>query len=128
MNSFNDLIIRVKNGYMAKKDSVIVNHSKINIEILKKLKDLGYIKSYEVSTDKIKKIIVDMLYDKQQSSKFTDVKVISTPGSRYYVSYKDLKPIVSGMGYSILSTPMGILTNKEARLKKTGGELLFNIW
>ena len=58
----------------------------------------------------------------------TDVQIFSKPGRRYYVSYHDLKLIMGGLGYSILSTSKGILSNKEARKSKVGGELLFSIW
>ena len=56
------------------------------------------------------------------------MKIYSTLGKRHYVSYRDLKPVLSGFGHAILSTSQGILTDKEAKLKKIGGELLFSIW
>ncbi|MCL4363651.1 30S ribosomal protein S8 [Patescibacteria group bacterium] len=70
---------------------------------------------------------IELLYQEGQPA-LTDVKVFSTSGRRYYVSYRELKPVMSGYGFSIISSPQGIVTNKEARLKKLGGELLFNIW
>lgn len=57
-----------------------------------------------------------------------DVKLFSKPGRRWYTSSKKLKPVLGGMGVGILSTPKGIMTNKEAKHKKIGGELLFEIW
>jgi small subunit ribosomal protein S8 len=126
-NSINDLIIRIKNGYMARKETVVIRHSKYGLEVLKKLKELKFITDFAVSKGAIKTIEVSLAYNKNES-KFTDVVIFSKPGRRFYVSYKDLRPVVSGLGYSILSTPIGILTNREARAKKVGGELLFNIW
>jgi small subunit ribosomal protein S8 len=126
-NSIIDLIIRVKNGYMASKEVIESPYSKFKEEILKKLLTLKFIKKYQVDGDKIKKITIYLLYEKGQSA-LTDIKIYSKPGRRLYVSYKDLKSVLSGYGYSILSTPQGILTNKEAKVKKVGGELLFSLW
>lgn len=124
-----DLIIRIKNGYMSKKYSVFCYYSKYKEKLLIKLKNLNYIKDYQIlNNEKTKRIIkIELIYiDKQPP--FTNIEIFSKPGRRYYVSYKDLKPVASGFGYSIISTPKGIMTNKEAKVNKIGGELLFNIW
>ncbi len=126
-NSINDLIIRIKNGYLAKKDTIVSPYSKFKEAVLKKLLDLKFIKSYKVDKDNFNEMTIELLYQEGQSA-LTDVKVFSTSGRRYYVSYRELKPVMSGYGFSIISSPQGIVTNKEARLKKLGGELLFNIW
>ena len=123
-NSVIDLIIRIKNGYMARKESVEIANSHLNEEVLKKLRQLGYIKSFRLSQREIQ---VELLY-KGRNPVMTDVQIFSKPGRRYYVSYHDLKLIMGGLGYSILSTSKGILSNKEARKRKGGGELLFSIW
>lgn len=127
-NSFIDLIIRIKNGYMAQRERVVIRFSKMNESILAKLKELGYISAYEVrNEDKKQEIEVELLYQDSVPA-FTDVKVQSTPGKRFYVSYKELKPVLGGLGHLLISTPRGILTNTEARKEKVGGELLFIIW
>jgi small subunit ribosomal protein S8 len=126
-NSFIDLIIIVKNGYLAKKETVIVSFSHFKEAIAKKLAELKFIKNYKIDDDKIKKIIINLNYEKGKPS-LSDVKIYSTPGRKDYISYRDLRPVLSGFGYAILSTSLGILTDKEARSKKVGGELLFSIW
>lgn len=126
-NSFIDLIIRIKNGYMAKREEITSPHSNFREEIIKVLKRLAYIKDFKIEGDKIKKITIELLYQ-DGTPALTDVKLISKLGQRTYVSYRNLKSVVSGMGYSILSTPKGIMTNRQARREKVGGELLFNIW
>lgn len=127
-NSVIDLIIRIKNGYLAKKETVISPYSKFRENVLKKLFELKFIKNYQVTGgDKIKEITIELLY-KNGVPALTDVKIFSKPGRRYYVSYHQLKPVLGGYGASILSTSKGILTNKEAYKLKVGGELLFNIW
>ncbi len=126
-SSIVDLIIRIKNGCLAKKDEVEVPYSKFGETVLKKLETLRFIKGFKTEGDNIKKIIVALSYDEGISA-ITEIEVVSKPGQRNYVSYRELKPVLSGMGYSILSTSKGIMTNKEARKNKLGGELLFRIW
>lgn len=122
-----DFIIRIKNGYMSKKETIVISYSKFNEALLKKLKSLSYLADFKVIGDKVKKIEVDLLY-KNGNAVLTDVKIFSKPGRRNYVSYADLKPVLGGLGWSIVSTPNGILTGREARKAKVGGELLFEIW
>lgn len=127
MSAITDLIIRVKNGYMAGKDSIESPYSKYREEMLKKLVALKYIKDYSV-TGEVKKTITIGLSYQDGIPAMTQVKIFSTPGRRWYVSSKEMKPVLGGMGYSIVSTPQGILTNIEAKKMNIGGELLFNIW
>ena len=123
-NSVIDLIIRIKNSYMTRNEQVEVLFSKFNEEVLKKLLQLGFIKKFET---KEKTILVELIY-KDKKPAMTEVQLYSKPGRRYYVSYKNLKLVMGGLGYSLISTSQGVLTNKEAREKKVGGELLFSIW
>ena len=95
--------------------------------IVKKLVEKKFLKSYQVEVEKFKKLSIKLQYLEGKPA-IDNIKINSKPGQRRYVSYKDLKPVLSGYGYTILSTPLGILTNKEARLKKVGGEMLFSIW
>jgi small subunit ribosomal protein S8 len=122
-----DLIIRIKNGYMAKKEVIESPHSKMREEILKKLLALKFIKKFNINENKFKKIDIGLLYSGNVPA-MTDVRIYSRPGGRHYVSYRDLKPVLSGYGFSFLSTSKGIVTNKEAIKEKLGGELLFSIW
>jgi len=124
-NNFSDLIIRIKNGYLARKNDIVCRYSKFNLNILKKLKALNFIKEFKQEGNK--NVIVELLYNDGQPA-MTDVKIHSKPGKRIYRSYKELKPVLSGLGYSIISTTKGVLTNKEARKLKVGGEVLFDIW
>jgi len=121
-----DMLIRIKNGQMRRKEFVeIYPKSKMKIEILKILKKEGFIEDYE---EKEKSIIVKLRYFPDGKPLITDVKRISKPSRRVYVSYKELKPVMNGIGIAILSTSKGILTDKEARKLKVGGELLLEVW
>jgi len=127
-NSIIDLIIRIKNGYMAKRDIIVSPYSNYKGEVLKKLLALKYIKGYKVEEKNNKKhVVIELLY-KDEVPVLTDIKLFSKPGQRIYVSYSELKNVMGGFGVSILSTSKGILTNRQARKQMVGGELLFNIW
>ncbi len=123
-NAVNDLIIRIKNGYMAGLPEITMPQSVFREAVLVKLAKLSYIQSVKKEKNTLR---VELLYT-QHTPRVTDVKIFSKPGRRHYVSYKDLKAVVGGLGHSILSTPKGILSNIEARKEKVGGELLFSIW
>ena len=122
-----DLVIRIKNGYMSQKESILAPFSKMSESILVKLKQLNYIEDYSIEGEIVKTITVKLKYDDGVSS-FTDVKIFSTPGRRWYTNYNELKPVLGGLGTAIISTSKGILTGKEAKKQMVGGELLFHIW
>jgi small subunit ribosomal protein S8 len=122
-----DFIIQIKNGYMAKRESIVMPYSKFNGALLTKLKKLQYIDAYDVKGESVKNVTVFLKYD-EEAPALTDVKIFSTPGRRWYLSYADIKPVLGGLGKAIVSTPKGILTGAEARREKVGGELLFHIW
>ena len=122
-----DFIIRLKNGYMAKRDSVDVPYSKLNESMLTKLKALKYINDYDIEGDKKRTLKVKLKYDEDVAA-ITDVKIFSRPGRRWYVNYKDIRPVLGGMGTSLVSTSKGVMTAAETKKNKIGGELLFSVW
>ncbi len=126
-SSIIDLIIRIKNGYAARRENISSPYSTYREEIIKKLVALGYVKQYTVSGEVVKEIDIELSYDGGNPA-VTDVRLFSKPGRRWYTGSKKLKPVLGGLGVGILSTPQGIMTNKEARQKHIGGELLFEIW
>ena len=125
--SITDLVIRLKNGYMSRKERITVPYSKFRISVLEKLQELNYIEKFEVEGEVIKTIFVELKYDGGVPA-ITDVKIFSKPGRRWYVPYKEIRPVLGGMGKVILSSSKGILTDKEAKKERVGGELLFHIW
>ncbi|MEO0202659.1 MAG: 30S ribosomal protein S8 [candidate division WOR-3 bacterium] len=121
-----DMIIRIKNGQLRKKESVeIYPKSKFKLEILRILKDEGFIEGYE---ERDRSIIVKLRYYPTGEPVITDLKRISKPSRRVYVGYNDLKPVMNGLGIAILSTSKGIITDKQAKKLRVGGELLMEVW
>ncbi len=124
-----DFIIRLKNAGAVKHESVTLPYSKLKAAIAKVLEKAGYIASVNKSGKKTNKTLtVELLYKKDGSTRISEVKRISKPGRRIYRSLKEIFPVRYGKGSTILSTSKGIMTDKEAREKKLGGEALFEIW
>jgi len=127
MDPIIDTIVRIKNGYMASRQTVEVPYSHFREEILKKLKKHRFIAEYAVEGDIKKNVIVTLIY-KQKIPAFTDLKIYSKPGTRHYIKANEIRPVLGGYGYSFLTTPKGVMTHVEAKKAKLGGELLFAIW
>jgi len=128
VNTVIDLAIRIKNGYLAKKAKVNLKYSKFAEQVIRIFKREKYIKDYKVISDNDKKSIEASLLYQDGEPSLTEIKIISKPGRRMYSKAKDLKPTLGGLGITILSTPKGVMTGKEAKKNKAGGEVLFEIW
>lgn len=124
--SYIDLLIRIKNGYMASKDSVMTPYSKIKEDILKILKKLGYIGDFIVDKKNKLDITVILAYENNKPL-FTDVKIFSKPGRKFYIKSAEIRTDRSGITSKVLSTSKGVMTDIEAKKNKIGGELLFEI-
>ncbi|MBT9545176.1 MAG: 30S ribosomal protein S8 [Candidatus Sericytochromatia bacterium] len=123
-----DMLTRVRNALMLRKDSVEVPHSKIKKEVSRVLKENGYITDFfEVSDDKFKKIKLVLKYHDGRSV-IQGLKRVSTPGRRVYVGTQEVPRVMGGMGVAVVSTSRGILTGHQARRLKVGGELLCYVW
>lgn len=125
-----DLLIRIKNAYMARRtqvDGIVYSNFKANV--LSLLKQYGFILGYEVETEGSKKTIHVSL--KEVEDEINDIPVIkfySRPSRRWYVSYKEIKPVAAGRGIGIMSTSQGLLPSHVAKQKKIGGELIAEIY
>jgi small subunit ribosomal protein S8 len=123
-----DFLARVRNGARAQQPEVLVPYSKIKAELARILKEEGYISDYSVDTSgehpRIK--IINKLVDR--SSAIAGLRRVSRPGLRRYVGANEIPRVLGGMGLAILSTSRGILSGREARKQKLGGELLAYVW
>ncbi len=126
MDPIANIITIIKNGYLARKQSVSVSHSRQKEAIAKKLKDLGYLESV-VTKDGNRFLEIGLLYN-YGIPVVRDVKRISKPSLRVYSSTTKIPRILRGRGEVLLSTTKGILTGAEARKAKLGGELILKIW
>lgn len=128
MDVIGDLIVQLKNGGAVKKAVVSIPFSNFRYSVAEKLRDAGYVKGVEKKGKKVRKTLeVALKYD-EGSHAIHGARRISKPGRRVYKSVVEIHPVRYGKGALILSTPKGILTDKEARKQKVGGEALFEIW
>lgn len=123
-DSVSDYLTKIRNAISANKREVIVNNTKMILEMTKILKDESYIEEFKVDG----KFIVITLKFINKKSAITTIERVSKPGIRVYTSYQDIPKVISGLGINIFSTSKGILTGKKAKLEKIGGEYLCNIW
>ena len=123
-----DFLTRLRNSANAHKAEVIAPYSKIKAEIARILKQEGYITNYEVdTTGKFPQIKVTTK-SHNRTSAITGLKRVSKPGLRKYVAVTEIPRVLGGMGISILSTPRGVISGREAKKQNIGGELLAIVW
>ncbi len=124
-----DMLIRIKNAALAKKDVTVIPHSKIKLEIARILKETNFITKFDRRGKKNRKFIeVGIAYNADGQSRITDVKRISKPSRRVYRQASELKRVGGGAGIAIISTSKGLRTDKEARREHLGGEIICEVW
>ncbi len=125
-----DMMTRIRNANRMKFRSVNAQLSRVNLEIVKVLKRTGYISGFDVKKDQNKRDILKIYlkYTDNKERIIQDLQRVSKPGRRIYVSSKKIPKVFNGFGVAIVSTPRGIMTDKEARLQNVGGEIICNVW
>ena len=125
-----DMLTRIRNANTAKHDTVDIPASKMKIAIADILLKEGYIAKYDVvDKDNFKVIRVTLKYGADKSEKIiTGLKRISKPGLRIYVGRDQLPKVLGGLGVAIISTNVGVISDKEARKQQVGGEVLAFVW
>ena len=125
-----DMLTRIRNANTAKHDTVDIPASKMKISIADILADEGYIEKYDLVDDgKFKTIHMTLKYGANKNEKvISGLQRISKPGLRVYASCEDLPKVLGGLGTAIISTNQGVVTDKEARKKGVGGEVLCFVW
>jgi small subunit ribosomal protein S8 len=119
-DALSDAIIRIKNGYMARKAEVVMPKSKLVDAVCKLLVKNKYLADFKDSK-------AVLLYNNKVGA-VTDLDRVSKPGLRIYVNKNNIPLVVGGKGLAVISTPAGLMTDKDAKGKKLGGELLFKVW
>tara|TARA_B100001123_G_scaffold37999_1_gene39266 strand:+ start:8917 stop:9300 length:384 start_codon:yes stop_codon:yes gene_type:complete len=127
MDTVADMLTCVRNGNKALKPYVVVRHSRLKEDIARILKQEGFINSYSVSGKPKTELQIDLKI-KGRRGIIEGIKRISKPGLRQYVGVDEIPRVLGGLGVAILSTPKGVLTGREAREQKVGGEVLVHIW
>jgi len=122
-----DMLTRIRNAQAVRKEDVFIPYSNLKFELAKIFTHEGFIASAEKTTDKFPNIKVILKYKNKQPV-IQNIKRISTPGRRVYASYEKIPVVFNGLGFSIISTSQGLMTNRDARKKKVGGEIVCEIY
>lgn len=124
MDPVADALIRIKNGYLVGRFSVEVKFSNLIFKLMEVLQKSGYVGKVE-KVDR--QIVVELKYESRKPA-LTDIKRVSKPSLRIYKGAKDLPRVLNGLGIAVISTPKGLMTDREARKQKVGGEVLALVW
>ena len=133
------MITRIRNANASKKEEVLLPYSKLRFAVAQLLVKEGWIEKTEVIEpsrvahanknieEKFKQLRIVLKYNNNQSF-ITAINRVSRPGQRIYVKKDKIKPVLNGFGMAVISTPKGLMTDKEAKQKQIGGEVFFEIW
>lgn len=129
MDSLSDLLTRIRNGVKSKKREVNIPSFRLGIEVVKILKEEGYIKNYKVIDDKKQGILnVTLKYAEDNRSVISGLKRVSTPGCRIYCTRDSVPKVLDGLGLVIVSTSRGVMSGRACEDLGAGGEVLCSIW
>ncbi len=124
-----DMLTRIRNASAAKHDTVDIPASNMKKAIAEILNNEGYIKGYQIIDGNVQGIIrVTLKYGQGKSAAISGIKRVSKPGLRIYAGKDELPKVLRGMGIAIISTSKGIMTDKDARAQRVGGEVLAFVW
>jgi small subunit ribosomal protein S8 len=126
-----DMLTRIRNASQARHQKVAVPWSRVKENIAKVLVDEGYLKDHKKAKASLgggDELIIQLKFDHENRPVIAGLVRVSTPGRRVYVGAKEVTPVRKGLGINILSTPKGILADREAQRAKVGGELLCSVW
>ncbi len=124
-----DFLARIRNAIHAKHQTVDVPASKLKLEMARILKEEGYIANYKAAEEGGHKVVrVYLKYGLDEEATISNLARVSRPGCRVYVGRDEIPRVLGGMGISILTTPKGVMTGRQARKEGVGGEVLCEIW
>jgi small subunit ribosomal protein S8 len=121
-----DMLTRIRNAALARHERTLVPASQLKKHIAEILKDEGFIA--DVRQEEERTLTIVLKYDRNRSSAIDGIRRVSRPGRRVYVRHDRIPRVLSGMGVAILSTSRGVMSDREARRQKVGGELLCEVW
>lgn len=126
-----DMLTRIRNASRVRHQKVSVPWSKLKENIVKVLVDEGYVREYKktrASEGAGEELIIQLKFDKDQRPIISGLKRISRPSRKVYVGAREVTPVRKGLGINILSTPKGVLVDRQAQRENVGGEILCSIW
>ena len=123
-----DLITRIRNAIMVSKNEILVPTSKLKVGVVDVLKKNGYVADYEVVPGEPRGMLRVVINEAGTNARINEITKVSKPGRRVYSAADDLPVVKSGRGMIIVSTSKGLMTGREARKNRLGGEILVRVW
>lgn len=123
-DSLSDLVVRIKNGYQARLPEIKIDWSRVKEDVIKVLLEQGFVGKYD---KKDGELIIYLKYSGRVPA-LTNIRRVSKPGARIYSGAKRLPRVLGGLGMNILSTPKGIIADKQAKKLNVGGEIIAQVW
>ena len=123
-----DMVCRISNALERKKDHIDVPSSKLKVEIARVLKEEGYIAGYNKVEDGKQGVLRVFMKYTAEGSVIRNIKRISRPGKRHYVTSDSVPRVIEGLGRALISTSCGLMTDKECRKNRLGGEVILHVW
>jgi len=124
-----DFLTRIRNAIRARHQKLDVPASKLKAEIARILKEEGYISNFKTTEENGRPVLrVYLKYGANNEAAIRDLERISRPGCRVYIGHDEIRRVQGGLGISIMTTPRGVMTGRQARREKVGGELLCEVW
>jgi small subunit ribosomal protein S8 len=124
-----DMLARIRNGSLAEHEKVDIPASKLKVRLAEILKEEGFIKNFRLIEEKPQNVLrVYLKYGPGQERVISGLRRVSKPGRRRYVAADRIPSVLGGMGVAVLSTPRGVLTDRESRRAQVGGEVLCYVW
>jgi small subunit ribosomal protein S8 len=128
-DTISDMLTRIRNALMIKKSEVVLPYSNFKHSLAKVLQTEGWLTKVETKENAgFKSLVLQLKYDQTGSPVISGIKRISKPGQRIYSSKAEIPKVLGGIGTTIVSTSKGLMTDKEARKNKVGGEIVCQIW
>lgn len=123
-----DMLTRIRNAAQAQHEHTVLPSSKLKEQLAAILKQEGFIDDFRVEDGVQKSLKIFLKYGRDRQSAFVGMRRASRPGRRFYVGHRDIPRVQNGMGVAILSTSAGVMTDRDARDKRVGGEVLCEVW
>jgi len=128
MDTIGDFLTAIRNGIMVSKRTVTMPFSRLKMDIAKVLKEEGYIKDFKKEAVGNHNVLTIYLKYVNGESVIHEITRVSKPGRRHYEKLKNVEPVVGGLGIAILTTSAGVITDRQAHQKLTGGEVICRVW
>ena len=128
MDPISDMLVSIRNGLKARLVKVATPASKLKAEIARVMKDAGSIEDAFVTSEFPKQLVIKLKYTDKAVAAITGLKRISKPGLRRYVTCANIPVVLGGMGLAVVSTSKGVMSGKQAKAEKLGGELICTVW